>query len=1077
MIKILSWKINSGVYAYIYPVNEGKYISKRIPEDSPIWKDVIEIMSKWDKNAYKTNFDAMNSELESKYGKTIDWDDNYWDFSDENNSEVNIVLLSGKDGVGVAGEGEKTDGDSSIDGGSIEEFIQEIENKLDKAREEIEKKNEEVENFIEEKVSQTIANAQKTINETKEELSIVREELTEGLNSAKDALKKASDLFDFNGEITQEDIIGAISTTKEYGRWLEDYSEDLTSLKTDYDLAGKKMGSIGEAEDVTDGFFTRFATSLNVMDTTVGNVERWMVASAGTVGDMASWYNTNASSATEALRYINASAGQITDVIKYVNGEEITVDMKNIMNAAKGEWTQEIISETESAITNVERKMDALSGSIEDTIVRLSDETLTSMGERMDAMNFEMDKWMTQFDELCGTTIDMRDTWTAQSGKLSTVASLTAELNENGEVIFYVSAGTDGSVYDPPIVVKRIDDGNGGFYYLHEDTNVRFTEAYPKLSTQMASYIQQEISGITLSVVNGSGLTAAIKLAITDDTPVEGGEKSIITMIADEVVIDATVIASAICATTANIGGIFIGSGQIYSTKKDNKGNPYFKLNGIDGTFSASNAYISGKVYAENGEFTGKINATSGKIGGIEINTSSLSATNFSVTSGGVVVANDIIIKGGNLIGGNIDNGKLVFKDLNGNPQTYFGQSKGDEDPILVSGFNDKITLIGFKTTGNQTRVVGGGSEAVDYIYAYTNDVDEVVGNWNSSEERTLDNITVFQKINNIYKKLANPSVTYSLKKNLKSIFIEENGSTIKNYGIDIGSNSDFNLINYRQSFIYVKAQDFSDEELKVDNATLKIFEDGSIYCRDIKTENAHIKGYIDAEGEFKGALKNAYGVLDTIKINDSLSLLKQDGKTNIFNITKNSIGGCYTTYVDTSVVNFYSQNKTTETKTYTSNKTILSLTGVGNKTVTINSFKIKLHRFIPFNKTASQGIVKIEITINGKTLDPIETTLPKASGKETQESVITYNSTKFENVNSMSIYVSCRIPTTSRYGASYCSAQLEIDPFIVTVEKEATGFFIGSDGFRYISPNGNYGLQVNDSGVKYFSAGTWNIL
>jgi hypothetical protein len=112
MIKILSWKINSGVYAYIYPVNEGKYISKRIPEDSPIWKDIIEIMSKWDKNAYKTNFDAMNSELESKYGKTIDWDDNYWDFSDENNSEVNIVLLSGKDGVGVAGEGEKTDGDS-----------------------------------------------------------------------------------------------------------------------------------------------------------------------------------------------------------------------------------------------------------------------------------------------------------------------------------------------------------------------------------------------------------------------------------------------------------------------------------------------------------------------------------------------------------------------------------------------------------------------------------------------------------------------------------------------------------------------------------------------------------------------------------------------------------------------------------------------------------------------------------------------------------------------------------------------------------------------------------------------------
>ena len=106
MNKILSWKISGGVYAYIYPVNNGKYISNRIAEDSPIWQNVISEISNWDASEYRANFDKMAAEVQTQYGYTVAWDDKFFDFVDENAvGGINIVLLSGKDGDGIGGDG------------------------------------------------------------------------------------------------------------------------------------------------------------------------------------------------------------------------------------------------------------------------------------------------------------------------------------------------------------------------------------------------------------------------------------------------------------------------------------------------------------------------------------------------------------------------------------------------------------------------------------------------------------------------------------------------------------------------------------------------------------------------------------------------------------------------------------------------------------------------------------------------------------------------------------------------------------------------------------------------------------
>lgn len=1050
MIKILSWKINSGVYAYIYPVNDGKYISNRIPEDSPIWKDIIEIMSRdWDENTYRANFDAMNVELESKYGKTIEWSDKYWGLSDENNSGVNIVLLSGKDGVGVAGEGEKTDGDSE----NIDEFVQEIENKLNKAREEIEKKNEEVENFIEEKVSQTIANAQKTINETKEELSIVREELTEGLNSAKDALKKASDLFDFNGEITQEDIIGAVSTTKEYGGWLEDYSKDLTSLKADYDATAKEMGSIGEAENVSKGLFSKIATSLSVVSGTVGTVESTMNASLGEIKDMATWYDTNKDNATEAIRLISASGAQIQDTINFINGDGLTTHLNTIMDAKNANIKQEILAETDESIGNVKREMNAISGAIEDTIVRLSNETLTSMGDRMNALDFEMEKWMTQFNELCGTTVDMRETWTAQSGMLSTVASLTAELDENGDVKFYVSAGTSG-VYDPPIVVKRIDDGNGGFYYLHEDTNTKFTEAYTKLSTQMASYIQQEISGITLSVVNGEGLTAAIKLAIKE-TP-EGDEEPIITMIAKEVVISADLIAGAISAVSANIGGIAIGNGIIESL--GNNSNK-FKLDGKNGTITANNVSLSGSVYATNGVFSGTVYANAGSFSG-----------NVCATNGifkGTIQANDGKIGGFELSEStlNVKNGDSIVSYIDGG-------TTNEEMPMMALGLKKTDEICFYSYVGNIPP--GGGTDGANKIYIK----EKFIKNGDIVYIYTINSETLNKKTG---------YYTVSADTSLKHYISFEN--------------ENYYRLDDRYDLTYAEAKEYGHSEY---NTTIN--SNGIINCNGLNVDNGIFNGLINAGGEFNGNLNVNGGNISNAtltNVNFDGNIIIEDnnlkvycGNTCYFTVTPQDIAQSGTISYKNVEYKFdvVNTNKDKEYEHYEYNKTIFKTALNSGDTVNIKSITAEVSRYIPQNRDSGAiGWLRLKFLNNNKETTKIDLNLQKkvhgsdyVSGSAKETTFTASSDCYFSIILNYSVM----LPKPSWSGADKATCHINVfNTGKITVTsggKINKGFTIAPNGFVFydefqhkIGDGGatsikRCGVQVMDGDIKIFSNGEW---
>lgn len=579
--RIISWKIDDYKYAYLVKVG-GSHISNRIT-DASVLADMVKNVGEYSYSTYYNAFQEMNKELYNAYGITVpEKIGEYY-----GNVKVNdILVLTGKDGAkGADGSSgfPGTGGGSSI----YDDFNDAIDKKLDEIKEDIKKDNEDVKNELENKVTDTISDAKKDIEDTKKELDEVRKDLEEKLGGAKDALDKAAKLFELDDEnITPDTIKEVFSATSEFSDWMTGYSGFVQDIKTDYDRASTKMGLIGTGESALDGLFTWFGTSLNTTSGTVGSVRQDLAAVSGVIAQYATWYDENAESAANAARIINASAATIEDTIKYIQGSGLTVEIDRKMDAMAGSIIDKALAESELGVASVKNELNALSAYVTTQITYANtDGTLTVIGDKMKAIEGEMERYMTRTDNLLKETTDLRESWSIASGKLSTVAQLTAETDADGNIIYYTS-GSSGE----QVVYYNPEDGK--FYYdLAFTQECPASKVYVHFSSILDSYIKQTASSITISVSDNSALTASIKAEIL-------GDKSFINLIADEVNIDAEVIARELSAKTANIGGIIIGSGMIYCMKANEDGKPEFVLDGRSGGFSATNAYIRGDIVA-----------------------------------------------------------------------------------------------------------------------------------------------------------------------------------------------------------------------------------------------------------------------------------------------------------------------------------------------------------------------------------------------------------------------------------------------------------------------------------------------
>jgi hypothetical protein len=236
------------------------------------------------------------------------------------------------------------------------------------------------------------------------------------------------------------------------------------------------------------------------------------------------------------------------------------------------------------------------------------------------------------------------------SGMLSTVSVSQIKKDENGRDTGYVITD-DGSKFD----VYKNDEN---WYRTEDGTMVDESLVTPYYEYSIGSYITQEVSSITLSVVNSDEIASAIRIGIVDDS-------ATMSLISDKIALSGDTILGAMSAKTANIGGISIGNGKITTVSGDDDSTGMasgqtstFCLDGTTGGFSANGAYIKGEIIAD-----------SGKIGGFDIDGSLL-----KVKSGEPGKTNDTIAllngsdylinenKGGLIIAAGINKSMLLYR-------------------------------------------------------------------------------------------------------------------------------------------------------------------------------------------------------------------------------------------------------------------------------------------------------------------------------------------------------------------------------------------------------------------------------
>lgn len=583
MNKILSWKIGNGVYAYVYPVNnDNTHVAKKIPENSPLWDSIISEISTWDKNKYTSNFDKMAKEVKEKYAIEIPRDiDKYWGFTSDG-SNVNIVLLSGDDGVGNS--------DDSSENITTED-INEI---LDKIKDEAYARQSAITQYVLTEANKTITDAKNEISGVKEHLDNIKEELGGKLSAATDAINATKKLFD-DGDITPEKINDALATISEHGDWVAASSGFITSIRNGADEATQQIGGIADAEDPVRGYFSTIASNINALSGTVGSVSQTVDASQGKIEDMASWYDTNVSAATNAISYINASAGTIGDTLEYINGSGLTTYLNREMDARAMTIKDTIETDFEDSITSVNRLLDGFSGVIKDTVVKYNETEgkLISLGDEMDATNRRMAKYMNITDDTQKEVMDFRETWTEASGMLRTVGKLIYVEDADGNATGKVFPKEDmGKYYDEYYVHEKKDvilKKGADNWTLEDGTIIPDLIVSPNLSQVLGSFISQTASNVAFGVASASGTIAQIALEISEGANGEG--ESYINMIANKVQISGELIANSLSTSKANIGGILIGQSAITCEVNSEE---TFKIDGETGVVYANDIVING---------------------------------------------------------------------------------------------------------------------------------------------------------------------------------------------------------------------------------------------------------------------------------------------------------------------------------------------------------------------------------------------------------------------------------------------------------------------------------------------------
>lgn len=500
----------------------------------------------------------------------------------------------------------------------FEDEWREFQEEFDRYKSQVSGDIESIRTELQDTVAQNIGDAMNDIHQAQEDLIELRDRLSEAARTAQDALDAARALSGISvSSLTQEQLQEILAINDRVDEWLNTFSGKISSILAEYDDVLGNLGEIGIGADPSKGLLAIIAENISLLSGTVGTVQTEWDASKGSITDVATWYAESAGTYSELISRIDAMNATITDIVSYMSSGN-TSQLTSYIDGKLAEMGRQIVASA-GAITTINERLNGLSGIVSTTITRydLMSGSLVTITDEMNAMDGKITQALTKADSALTEAVDLREVWDVNEGIIRTVANLVISVDGNGDPIYYY---IDPDLADPSdrsqwvrVYYMGIDpDTNLPYYNSNKDgSGTRYDEnVFPDYITGIFSYIQQASSAINLTVTSGD-IISALRLEVSEDG-------SLIYMTADKVMIDADVIAQALTAKTANIGGVHIGNGMIYAGSGssywalDGRGNLYANNAALRGSISADSGYFRGDIYADNGYFKGSVSADSG---------------------------------------------------------------------------------------------------------------------------------------------------------------------------------------------------------------------------------------------------------------------------------------------------------------------------------------------------------------------------------------------------------------------------------------------------------------------------------
>lgn len=542
MARVYSWKLPDGRYAYMDP--SGKYIrDSRISNTSEL-QSIGDSVRKMTPAEYQRVFNNVKRAVDSTGYKLRDWS-YYFDITGDGGS----IFISGRDGAGASGGSTPGGGNISDPYGEMENLKKEVEEMLKNTEISIKKSTEAAVTESVNKLNEDISNAQNELGDIRDRLTKNQEENNNAFNALKDWL---ASIESGDGSGNSEELNALLREFPYIKEWYEKNKDaDLGFAKDAIDEISGKIGTINTTISALSGSVSTFGMSIDAMNSSIGTIESSLSAIDAKIKDVVTYTDLEASAETIVLRQMEAVSGTIKDEIlreSALDGETVQV----LRQMSQEGWIEDKVARmTEDDTTVLYQKFDAVNASINNSISYASSalSAATRISEDWDAKNNEITKALTTVDTLSGDVTDIREQWSQSSGIVQTVGNF----------------------------LKKED----GTY-----------------ETDMMSYMNQTVSGITMGVINEE-LTGPKIFAAINESDDEAGKTSLAGMVADKILLSGDTFMTNLISEKGIIAGADFNGGTITYTNPStgeinyqltSGGSLYAREGRIEGNFTVGNS-------------------------------------------------------------------------------------------------------------------------------------------------------------------------------------------------------------------------------------------------------------------------------------------------------------------------------------------------------------------------------------------------------------------------------------------------------------------------------------------------------